>query len=104
MVGSPPPTAVGIALWAMGVVALFVWLRSGIAWPALVVQRIEHCGQPACDFAEAYLPQVRQLFDGPLHHLWIYPPLGAILLLPFAALSVRHAVAVWTAVQIALAL
>ncbi len=61
------------------------WLYYGLSYPRLVIARLDHCPQLACDFTRHYLPQAQYVLDGAgqMDHGWFYPPLLALLLVPF---------------------
>lgn len=61
------------------------WLYYGLSYPTLVIEQLDHCPQLACDFTRHYLPQAQYVLDGDgqLDHGWFYPPLLALILVPF---------------------
>jgi len=75
---------------------VFPWVIHGIHYPMLLVQQIDHCPQLACDFTRHYLPQAQYALErsDQMNGGWFYPPLLAILLIPWTFLE--NPEIVWT--------
>jgi hypothetical protein len=86
--------------------ALFPLLAWGSDWPARLNARLDHCPVWSCDLVRHFLPQASLLSTSPgtLGRGWLYPPLFALLLRPFAAMPEAWAVAVWTGLNAAAAI
>lgn len=69
----------------LGLLGLFPWILWQQGWPDIVVAQLDHCPMLFCDFQRHYLPQAEILLTKPLSlvHGWFYPPLLAMILLPF---------------------
>lgn len=65
------------------------WILYGVQYPTLLVQQLDHCPQLACDFTRHYLPQAQYAFEHSekMNGGWFYPPLLAILLIPWTFLE-----------------
>ena len=75
---------------------VFPWVVHGVQYPMLLVQQLDHCPQLACDFTRHYLPQAQYALErsDQMNGGWFYPPLLAILLIPWTFLE--NPEIVWT--------
>ena len=67
----------------------FPWVIYGTEYISLMITELDHCPKLACDFTRHYLPQAQHVVNGDeiLNRGWFYPPLLAILLIPFVTLN-----------------
>ena len=86
------------------VFALLPWCIFGRDWMEIWSTHVDHCSMVACDFQRHYLPQVHMVAnqDWRIQPGWYYPPIVAMLLLPFAWIS--NPVVVWMGCNLLLVL
>lgn len=74
-----------IEVWISIVLLISPWVLHGVEYPNLLIQELDHCPELGCDFVRHYLPQAESARARlpKMNNGWFYPPLPAILLIPF---------------------
>ena len=89
-----------VEVWISAVLLVAPWLLHGVEYPIQLVQELDHCPELGCDFVRHYLPQAESARARvpDMNSGWFYPPLLAMLLIPFNFLN--QATLLWTIVNV----
>lgn len=89
-----------VEVWISVLLLVVPWVLYGKEYPIQLIQELDHCPELGCDFVRHYLPQAESArFRLPeMDNGWFYPPLLAIVLIPFT--FSKNAALLWTIVNV----
>ncbi len=89
-----------LEVWISILLLVVPWVLYGEGYPIQLIQELDHCPELGCDFIRHYLPQAASVRThlAEMNNGWFYPPLLAIVLIPFTFF--KNAALLWTIVNV----
>ena len=89
-----------VEIWISILLLVVPWVLYGEGYPSQLIQELDHCPELGCDFVRHYLPQAKSVRSHlpEMNNGWFYPPLLAIVLIPFTFF--KNAALLWTILNV----